>query len=161
MKYRRPILFSLLLATSVAALLAPDPSSQLVGVVVRADDTNSENPSTTKPAQALVKKRNDLSAPLVLFSTPPVIVPEVVPPPPPPPPQAPPLPFRVLGRYTDQKGGYVLLANDQRGIAVRKGDVIDGMYEVKAIEGSSMTLIYLPLRQVQMLDIGMPLSLMN
>ena len=81
--------------------------------------------------------------------------------PPPPPPQAPPLPFRVLGRYTDQKGGYVLLTNDQRGIAVRIGDVIDGVYEVRAIEGSSMTLIYLPLRQVQMLDIGMPLSLMN
>ena len=161
MKYRRPILFSLLLATSVAALVSPDPSTQLVDVVARADDPNSENPSATAPAQALVKKRNDLSAPLVLFSTPPVIVPEVVPPPPPPPPQAPPLPFRVLGRYTDQKGGYVLLTNDQRGIAVRIGDVIDGVYEVRAIEGSSMTLIYLPLRQVQMLDIGMPLSLMN
>lgn len=161
MKYRRPILFSLLLATSVAALLAPDPSTQLVDVVARADTPNSENPSTTEPAQAQVKKRNDLSAPLVLFSTPPVIVPEVVPPPPPPPPQAPPLPFRVLGRYTDQKGAYVLLANDQRGIAVRLGDVIDGAYEVKAIEGSSMTIVYLPLRQAQILDIGMPLSLMN
>lgn len=157
MKYRRSILFSLLLVTSVAALVAPDPSTQLVEIVARTDAPNT----TIEPAQALVKKRNDLSAPLILFSTPPVIAPAVVPPPPPPPPQAPPLPFRVLGRYTDQKGGYVLLANDQRGIAVRLGDVIDGAYEVKAIEGSSMTLIYLPLRQAQILDIGMPLSLMN
>lgn len=158
LKYRRPILFSLLLVTSVVALVAPDPPTQLVEIVARTDAPNT----TIELAQVLVKKRNDLSAPLVLFSTPPVIVPEVAPPPPPPPPpQAPPLPFRVLGRYTDQKGGYVLLANDQRGIAVRLGDVIDGTYEVKVIEESSMTLIYLPLRQDQMLDIGMPLSLIN
>lgn len=161
MKYLRPVLFVLLLATLAAAVLAPDPAPEVVEVVSRAGELAVERSPADDERSPKVATRKALSAPLALFSSPPVIVPEVIPPPPPPPPQAPPLPFRVLGRYVDQKGTYVLLANDQRGIAVRAGDVIDGLYEIKAIEGASMTLLYLPLRQAQMLDIGMPLSLMN
>jgi hypothetical protein len=158
MSARRIGLFAALLATLGAAYLSPDPGNGLVQPIERS--TGDALVSLTQLPSPLLRERVEPVGPLGLFATPPVIVPEIVAPPSPPP-QAPPLPFRVLGRYVDHRGVFVLLANEQRGFTVRLGDVIDGVYEVKSIEGPTMTLIYLPFRQPQFLDIGLPLSIAN
>lgn len=151
-------LFAALLATLGAAYWAPDPGSSLVQPIER---TSGEALAPlTQLSLPLLRERVEPTGPLGLFTSPPVIVPEITVPPSPPP-QAPPLPFRALGRYVDQRGVFVLLANEHRGFTARLGDVIDGVYEVKTIEGATMTLIYLPFRQLQTLDIGLPLSIAN
>ncbi|MGB4066200.1 MAG: hypothetical protein WBK19_20425 [Azonexus sp.] len=157
MNFKRFALFAVLLLTLGAAYWSPDPSGELVQPIERIAG-DSLAPSTQAPS-LMLHERIESASSLGLFATPPVVAPEFVPAPPPPPPQAPPLPFRVLGRYVDQRGMFVLLINEQRGFTARLGDVIDDLYEVKAIEGPTMTLIYLPLRQTQTLDIGMPLSI--
>lgn len=159
MMARRKVLLGILLLTLVAAYWAPEPAQELVAPVARMHEAISLAANADTPIRP--RERTEPDTPLGLFASPPVLMPQIAPPPPPPPPQAPPLPFRLLGRYVDQRGTYVLLANEERGFPVRPGDVIDGLYEVKAIEGSAMTMIYLPLRQIQILDIGVPLSLEN
>lgn len=159
MDFKRLALFTVFVATLGAAYWSPDPGSELVQPIEHVGGDGSA--SVMLPPSLTLLERVESANPLGLFTTPPVVVPEIVPAPPPPPPQAPPLPFRVLGRYVDQRGMFVLLANEQRGFTARLGDVIDSLYEVKAIEGPTMTLIYLPLRQTQVLDIGMPLSIAN
>lgn len=159
MSVKRLTLIAAFVATLGAAYWSPDPGGELALPIERVGGDGAA--SVAPSSQLILHERVESPSPLGLFATPPVVVPEFVPAPPPPAPQAPPLPFRVLGRYVDQRGMFVLLANEQRGFTARLGDVIDSQYEVKAIEGPTMTLIYLPLRQTQVLDIGMPLSIAN
>jgi hypothetical protein len=76
------------------------------------------------------------------------------PPPPPPAPTAPPLPFTVLGKALADGAYEVYLAQGERTYVVRTNMVIDGMYRVDAIAPPTLTLTYLPLKQVQQLNIG-------
>jgi hypothetical protein len=73
---------------------------------------------------------------------------------PPPPPMAPPLPFRVLGRYVEQEQVAVFLQHNDQNLVVRVGDTIAGDYKVERLEGATLTLRYLPLDQAQTLDVG-------
>ncbi|MBV8503807.1 MAG: hypothetical protein JO006_19060 [Paucibacter sp.] len=80
--------------------------------------------------------------------------------PPPPPvqpasqaPVAPPLPFVVIGRQNLAGVDQVLLAQGERLLGVRTGTVIDGRYRVDAIGAHALTLVYLPLNQIQQLAI--------
>ncbi len=73
---------------------------------------------------------------------------------PPPPPQAPPLPFNVVGKAAEKGEWEVFLARGEKTYLVRKQDVIDGTYRVDAIAPPNLTLTYLPLNQVQQLNIG-------
>jgi hypothetical protein len=75
-------------------------------------------------------------------------------PPPPPPPMAPPLPFRVLGRYVEQEQVAIFLQHNEQNLVVRVGDTIAGDYKVERLEGATLTLRYLPLDQAQTLDVG-------
>ena len=76
-------------------------------------------------------------------------------PPPPPPPTAPPLPFTFLGKSVGGGAWEIYLARGDRTYVVRdKGAVIDGTYRVDAIAPPVLTLTYLPLNQVQQLNIG-------
>jgi hypothetical protein len=75
-------------------------------------------------------------------------------PPPPPPPTAPPLPFTYLGKSVGEGKWEVYLARGDRTWLVHEKDVIDGMYRVDAIAPPILTLTYLPLNQVQQLNIG-------
>lgn len=78
--------------------------------------------------------------------------------PPPPaeaaPPEAPPLPFTYLGRLVDQGQVTVYLAEEDRNLAVRQGDVINGTYRVKRISPSAVTFIYIPMNTQQTLELG-------
>ena len=75
-------------------------------------------------------------------------------PPPPPPPMAPPLPFVYLGKVAADGAWEVFLSRADKTYIVRANTVIDGAYKVVAIAPPVMTLTYLPLNQVQQLNIG-------
>ena len=75
-------------------------------------------------------------------------------PPPPPPPSAPPLPFTLLGKALDNGAWEVYLARAGKTYVVKTKTVIDGTYRVDAIAPPILTLTYLPLNQIQQLNIG-------
>ncbi|WP_426100740.1 hypothetical protein [Massilia sp. TSP1-1-2] len=75
-------------------------------------------------------------------------------PPPPPPPMAPALPFTYLGKAASAGSWEVFLAIGEKTYIVRDKMVIDGTYRVDAIAPPTLTLTYLPLNQVQQLNIG-------
>ena len=74
--------------------------------------------------------------------------------PPPPPPMAPPLPFTYLGKAAAAGQWEVFLAIGEKTYIVRDKMVIDGTYRVDAIAPPNLMLTYLPLNQVQQLNIG-------
>ncbi|KAB8060675.1 hypothetical protein [Janthinobacterium violaceinigrum] len=74
--------------------------------------------------------------------------------PPPPAPMAPPLPFVYLGKAAADGAWEVFLSRADKTYIVRANTVIDGAYKVVAIAPPVMTLTYLPLNQVQQLNIG-------
>jgi len=86
--------------------------------------------------------------------TPPPPPPSNEPPPPPPPPSAPPLPFRFIGKSLQDGIWEIYLARNEQTYLVRAGATIDGTYRVDAIRPPVLTLTYLPLDQVQQLNIG-------
>ena len=87
--------------------------------------------------------------------TPPPPPPAPAPPsPPPPPPSAPPLPFTFLGKAVSNGEWEVFLARGNETLIVRDKKVIDGVYRIDAIAPPLMTMTYLPLNQVQQLNIG-------
>ena len=75
-------------------------------------------------------------------------------PPPPPPPMAPPLPFVYLGKAAADGAWEVFLSRADKTYIVRANTVIDGAYKVVTIAPPVMTLTYLPLNQVQQINIG-------
>lgn len=86
--------------------------------------------------------------------TPPPPPPMAPPPAPVPAPSAPPVPYTYLGKALGEGSWEVYLARASQTYIVRKQSVIDGMYRVDAIAPPSMTLTYLPLNQVQQMNIG-------
>lgn len=81
------------------------------------------------------------------------------PPPPPPPapppaPSAPPVPFAVIGKSLEEGKWQVFLASGERTHIAVDGAVIDGAWRVERIAPPLMTVTYLPLNQVQQLNIG-------
>lgn len=89
------------------------------------------------------------------FAPPPAVAEEPSePPPPPPPPTAPPLPFTVIGKGLANGAWEVYLANGERTYVAHAKEVIDGMYRIDAIAPPTLTITYLPLNQVQQLNIG-------
>lgn len=69
-------------------------------------------------------------------------------------PTAPPLPFSYIGKAVEKGSWEVFLARGDKTYVVRDKMVIDGTYRVDAIAPPNLTLTYLPLNQVQQLNIG-------
>ena len=67
---------------------------------------------------------------------------------------APPLPFSYLGKMLGQGRWEVYLARAGQSYVVREGAAIDNTYRVDKIAPPVLTLTYLPLNQVQQLNIG-------
>lgn len=86
--------------------------------------------------------------------TPPLPPPPKIVPVPPPPPTAPPLTFTYLGKMKIDNMWEVYLARGEKVIVVRADKLIDGVYQVSSILPPTLTLIYLPLKQMQYLNIG-------
>ncbi len=77
-------------------------------------------------------------------------------PPPPPPPQAPPLPFKVLGQYSEGGEVGVFLLHNDKTLVARVGDTLAEQYKVESLTGEVMTLLYVPLQQQQTLVLSAP-----
>jgi hypothetical protein len=75
-------------------------------------------------------------------------------PPPPPPPMAPPLPFSFLGKKSEAGAWEVYLARGDLSYIVREGTTFAEVYRVEHVKPPEMTLIYLPLEQTQVMNIG-------
>lgn len=73
---------------------------------------------------------------------------------PPPPPMAPPLPFTFIGKSLEEGKWEVYLASGERTHIAFEGGTLDGAWRVERIAPPLMTLTYLPLNQVQQLNIG-------
>jgi hypothetical protein len=88
------------------------------------------------------------------WTPPPAPPPPPAPAPPPPPPAAPPLPFTYIGKSLSDGAWAVYLARGAETYLVREQTVIDATWRVDAIAPPILTLTYLPLNQVQQLNIG-------
>lgn len=89
------------------------------------------------------------------WEPPPPPPPKPAPPPPPPSPQAPPLPFKLLGRIVEAgRGDAFLLAIDERVLSVAIGDVIDERYLLEKFESGQLHFLYRPLNIHQTLSVG-------
>ena len=83
-------------------------------------------------------------------------------PPPPPtpkalaplPPTAPPLPFTFLGKKMEDSSWEIFLSDGDQTIIAKEKSVISGNYQVQSIRPPTMTLLYLPLKQMQTIHIG-------
>lgn len=73
---------------------------------------------------------------------------------PPPSPVAPPLPFTYLGKQTSGGQTQVYLASGDKIFVVRDRTVIQSTYRVESIKPPTLSLVYLPLNQIQRLSIG-------
>ncbi|NVD99972.1 hypothetical protein [Massilia sp. BJB1822] len=80
--------------------------------------------------------------------------PPPVAPPPPPPPSAPPLPYSYIGKSVADGVWEVYLARGDRTYIAHQKLVIDGTYRIDRIAPPELTITYLPLNQVQQLNIG-------
>ena len=165
---RRLAIGTALSATLVAAYYAPAAESEAVRPVERASRPAAVEAAVSRPSSALLAlAARDAGAEAGVFGVPgwaapppPVVVAPPAPvaevAPPPPPPQAPPLPFRFIGRYAQSDDQGVFLQHQERSLVVRVGDVVADHYKAERIEGNVLTLRYLPLDQVQTLDITAP-----
>lgn len=72
----------------------------------------------------------------------------------PPPPQAPPLPFRVIGRFSDGVSAAAIVQAGQITHVLRRGDVVERNYRVEEVNDKEATLMYLPLNIIQKLPLG-------
>jgi hypothetical protein len=73
---------------------------------------------------------------------------------PPPPPMAPPMPFTVIGKAVADGVWEVYLARGEKTYVVRNQTIIDGTYRVEKITPPLMSVTFLPLNQVQQINIG-------
>lgn len=173
----RGMLAVALVGTLVAGYFAPDPQGEAVAPTSRA---GAINPSATPAANASVapalgvqrtgamgdvdvlaiqpRTLNDESKTVFQIDQPTPAVKttaattariELAPPP-----QAPPLPFRVLGRYVVNGAVKIFLQYNGQDLVVQVGDSIDGLYRVENLNGGLLTLLYVPLKQKQTLDVG-------
>jgi hypothetical protein len=71
-------------------------------------------------------------------------------------PQAPPLPFRYLGRMVEDGTTVVFLAREERNYIARAGEALDDDYSVASIGDEHVVLVYRPLDVRQTLAFGQP-----
>ena len=73
---------------------------------------------------------------------------------PPPPPSAPPFPYIFVGKIIQDGVPTVFLARQENNYVVKAGDALESDYRVEEINGSVMTMTYLPLNMKQSFSIG-------
>lgn len=152
-----------LAGTVVAAIFAPDAPDVVEAREVRHDrvgDRSVERAAPRGEDVVLELEPRDRQSPHRAFSltswAPPkaVVKPVAAPPPAPPPaPRAPPLPFRVLGRYVEAGRPSVFLQVNGNTVVATAGTTIGADYRVDSVTDEAVTLTYLPLDERQVLTI--------
>jgi hypothetical protein len=150
-------------ATTVAAVAVPQNGASKSGAGKNGADKSGADPAILRltPRASLIGSGDDAAGQDVFgrrdWNPPPPPPPPAASQakaPPPPPPMAPPLPFTVLGKAAAAGSWEVFLAIGDKTYIARDKMVIDGIYRVDAIAPPTLTLTYLPLNQVQQLNIG-------
>jgi hypothetical protein len=72
---------------------------------------------------------------------------------PPPPPQAPPLPFKYVGRWNGGEGELVFLAQGEKTVTLRAGQTF-AQWRLDSMTASAMNFTYVPLQQQRQLRFG-------
>lgn len=67
---------------------------------------------------------------------------------------APPMPFVVIGKKLQDGKWEVYLAAREETFIAREGDVIRESYQVVSIKPPSLELVYMPIKEMQIIDIG-------
>ena len=70
------------------------------------------------------------------------------------PPQAPPLPFKALGNYTEDGNQVIFVQHNSQNLVLRVGDTILDKYKLEAVDANSLTFIYLPMDVRQTLSLA-------
>ncbi len=134
-------------ATAPAIVASKAPGSAPEPLILRVQDRT-----------ALIGDDDNLQAGAMFgtqdWNPPPAAQAPAAPPPPPPPPTAPPLPFTFIGKAVSDGAMEVYLARSGTTYIVRENMVIDGTYRVDDISPPTLKLTYLPLNQVQQINIG-------
>lgn len=130
---------------------APSPATPAAPPVSSYEPENTEAAPTAGQAGAapvvtdIFAVRNWEPPPPPLDTTSPVAAP----------PQAPPLPFRYLGKQEQAgRAPVFFLMRDDRILAVHPGQVIDKTYRVGRYEGGQLGFTYLPMKTQQFLPLG-------
>lgn len=63
------------------------------------------------------------------------------------PPSMPPFPYQFVGRWRESGQEIIFLTGGRRLIKTRVGDVVDGVWQVRASGPDGLTIVYLPLEQ--------------
>lgn len=152
-----------LVGAVVAAIFAPDAPDVVEAREVQPGRTSERVAERAAPRGedfVLELKPRDRQSPHSAFSlaswAPPkaVVKREAAPPPPPPPaPRAPPLPFRVLGRYVEGGKPSVFMQFNDGTVVATAGATIGADYRVESVTDEAVTLTYLPLDERQVLTI--------
>lgn len=123
------------------------PSAQVALAPLAADRIAAP----TEPVARFAAGGPDLFPPQS-WKPPPVPTPVVVAPPPPPP-QAPPLPFKYVGRWDAGEGEALFLAQGDRVVSVRVGQTL-AQWHLDSVDAGGMNFTYLPLQQQRQLRFG-------
>lgn len=155
--FARRVLIALALTATMVAVLWPQPEPQTA--TEAAPRTRAGAPrESSLPLATLTHeiRRAAMSSPATD-----AFAPRSWRPPPPPPtsvkapaPQAPPLPYRYLGKLIETGSITVFLARGEQNLAVKVGQTLDGQYRIDAVTASALTLTYLPLAKQQTLSLG-------
>lgn len=70
------------------------------------------------------------------------------------PPQAPPLPFKVLGKYTEDGNQVIFIQYNNQNLVLHVGDVFLEKYKWEAIEENSLIFNYLPMELKQTINLA-------
>jgi hypothetical protein len=120
-------------------------------VSVAVDAGAAEAGVASAPARAAAEIGRDLFASHSFLPPPPKQPVRVGPPPAP---MAPPLPFRYQGRMTEEGVTTVFLAQGDRILVARAGDLLNNQYRVESVTTSAVNFMYEPLKQRQTLTLG-------
>jgi len=173
MNTRHKVLAAALAATLVAVWWSGHDLDDVDAEIVAAAPRNAANPAgvapRTAPQLAPVASNGAADSPATeneprfvaagpdLFPVqswrPPPPAPPVVVEAPPPPPQAPPLPFRYVGRWAADDGETVFLAQGERVLNAKIGEQL-GQWRLDAADAGGLTFTYLPLQQKRQLRYG-------
>jgi hypothetical protein len=130
-------------SASVASRIAPQAAPM-------ASNSAADSPATD-PEPRFVAAGPDLFPGLSWRPPPPA--PPVVVEAPPPPPQAPPLPFKYVGRWAADDGETLFLAQGERVLTAKPGELL-GQWRLDAADAGGLTFTYLPLQQKRQLRYG-------
>ena len=173
MNRRQHILGVLLFATVVAAVFAPDPQGT---AVVAPKERKTAAVQTATPAVREIGRQQSTADIDVLkirgregeedmksiftrphwlaAPEPERVVAPVIEAPPPVQEQAPPLPFRVMGRYIEDGQEIIFLQYNDQALLARVGEQLLDQYRIESLAGGVMTIVYLPLNERQVLQVG-------